>query len=50
MIAETTEILWSNVGAEEFLAMVGLIVLQHEIGMENARATFLIMKSFSVAI
>ena len=49
MVTKTAEIAWPDIGAEEFFAVVDLIILQHEICMENSRTTFLIMKSFSVA-
>ena len=48
MVAETAEIARTNVSAEEFLAMVGFVVLQHKISMEDAGATFFIMKTFPI--
>ena len=48
MIAETAEIAWANISTEEFLAVVGLVVLQHEVGMEDTGTTFLVMKSFPI--
>ena len=43
MVAEAAEIAWANVSAEQFLTMVGLIVLQHEIIMKDTCTTLLIM-------
>ena len=48
MIAETAEIAGTDVSSIEFLAMIGLIVLQHEVGMEYTGTTFFIMKSFPI--
>lgn len=48
MVAETAEIARTDVSAIEFLTMVGFIVLQHEVGMEDAGATFLVMKAFPI--
>ena len=47
MVAKPAEVTRADVGAEEFLAVIGLVVLQHEVGMEDAGTTFLIMKSLS---
>ena len=48
VVAEAAEVARSDVGAEEFLAVIGLVVLQHEVGMEDTGASFLIMKAFPV--
>ena len=48
MVAKATKIFWTDVSTIEFLAMVGFIVLQHEVGMEDAGATFLVMKAFPI--
>ena len=48
MVAEAAEIAGTDISTEEFLAVVGLVVLQHEIGMEDAGATLLIMKPFPI--
>ena len=48
MVAETTEITWTYVGAEQLFPMIGFVVLKHEIGMKDSRATILIMKPFPI--
>ena len=48
MVAEAAEIARADVGAEKLLAVVGLVVLQHEVGMKNACATLLVMKAFPI--
>ena len=45
MVAEAAEIARADVGAEEFLAVVGLVVLEHKVGMEDLGATLSIMKA-----
>ena len=44
MITEAAEIAGTDIGAEQLLSMIGLVVLQHEVGMKDAGTTFLIMK------
>lgn len=48
MVAEAAEIARADVGSEEFLAVVCLVVLEHEVGMEDAGATLLVMKTFPI--
>ena len=48
MVAEAAEVSWPDIGTEEFLAMVGFIVLQHEVSMEDTGTTFFIMKPFPI--
>ena len=48
MVAEAAEVSWSDVSTEELLAMIGLVVLKHEIGMKDAGTTFFIMKAFPI--
>ena len=48
MVAEAAEVSWSDVSTEELLAMIGLVVFQHEVGMKDAGATFFIMKAFPI--
>ena len=48
MVAETSEVLWADIGAEEFLPVVGLIILKQEICVKNPCATFFIMKPFPI--
>ena len=43
VVTEAAEITWPDVGAKKFLPMIGLVVLQHEVSVENARTTFLVM-------
>ena len=50
MVTKTAEIAWPDIGTEKLFAVIGFIILQHEICMKNFRTTFLTMKSFSVAI
>ena len=48
MVTKSADIARAEVCAEKFLAMIGFIVLKQEIGMENSRATFLIMKPYPI--
>ena len=48
MVAETAEVARADVGAEEFLSVIGVVVLQHEVGMEDAGATLLVIKAFPI--
>ena len=48
MVAEAAEIARADVGAEEFLSVIGLVVLQHEVGMEDSGTTLLIMKPLAI--
>ena len=43
VVAKAAEIARTNVSTIEFLAMIGLVVLQHKVGMEDAGATFFII-------
>ena len=48
MITEAAEIAGTDVSTKELLSMIGLVVLEHEVGMEDAGTTFLIMKTFPI--
>ena len=48
MVAETAEVARADVGAEEFLSVIGVVVLQHEVGMEDSCATLLVIKAFPI--
>ena len=48
MVAEAAEVSWADVGAKEFLPVVGLIVLKQEVCVKNSCATFFIMKPFPI--
>ena len=49
MVTKSADVARAKIGAEKFLAMIGLVVLKQEIGMKNSRATFLIMKPYPIA-
>ena len=48
MVAKAAEIAWADIGAKKLLSMIGLVILQHEIGMKDAGATLLVMKAFPI--
>ena len=48
VVAETAEIARTDVSSEQLLAMIGLVILQHEIGMKDASTPLLIVKTFPI--
>ena len=48
VVAEAAEIARTDVSAKQLLSMIGLVILQHEIGMKDTGTTFLIMKTITI--